>query len=696
VPIFRASLWQFFLKTSNIICFDKKLKKKSSDKSFKFNNTPDCSKTDMNMSLLQAFSQLVPCLAQLVPWDDQLVPLLAKYNKKKKEDDHTEPERALPDIEEGLNHVFPLKEERPRWDLFATTLYLIMDGNLLKWFVMLLLLMVMKAICAYYETMSFTSFITTENNPTSYLWQMLMFQIGGQGINFADRFIRRKYFDPRLHEDAERYFWKLIRKSDPEWLSKMKNTYVPSIDDGVVAIKGIVNQSINIISPGINILVQLIVVIRLAKNHGILVILSAMIILTIGIKLTKYNFMKTKVQEKEKTGRRNDVNDLSRRFPIAVLNGNGKRSQENIVGIHRDIQEIGKEHAILMSGCWALLESTHNICVTFSIIYMCMFIKGKDLLAIIFATHRACENSWWMFNSLNHLFTTASKWGAIEKLLLEYEPMKWKRDTVDDQELDLNKIIPGMTIDSIDLLKAKTGIGKTSWMKAKVISLYRTFQQTDKPWLYLDQKMTLDSVGTIRHQTNQTGVKNLNTEILFKYAKRLGLGRIINEETIDKNWDEPSTGEIQRIMFLFGILPILHGKKIRVLFLDEITSGLDYGAWLIVMTIITELRHKHELAVVIIDHHECFNNHEEPCSMLTNTYNVKGIIYTLPVKTHESPQHEESIFCRFFQNQMKTYQLEDKKVVGKGVIAWLTECESEATEADIPPGAKIVCNTSDN
>ena len=142
----------------------------------------------------------------------------------------------------------------------------------------------------------------------------------------------------------------------------------------------------------------------------------------------------------------------------------------------------------------------------------------------------------------------------------------------------------------------------------KVIKLYRNYNSR---WLYLDQQMSIPKSSCIKIRQylcnfiNENLHKSIKTDQTILYwSSILQLTDVINIETLDKSFTSPSGGEIKRINILQMLLPIFMNQiTIKLLFLDEITSGLDDETHNIVRKLIKKLKLEYKITVINIDHH---------------------------------------------------------------------------------------------
>jgi ABC-type multidrug transport system ATPase subunit len=139
-------------------------------------------------------------------------------------------------------------------------------------------------------------------------------------------------------------------------------------------------------------------------------------------------------------------------------------------------------------------------------------------------------------------------------------------------------------------------------------------------------------------------------EKLFHYANRLGLAHLINQGTLTIPFKNPSGGELKRIIFLHYVLPILLGvSKVQIIFLDEVTAGLDNETFVMVRDLIDELKER-GVKVVSIDHHDY------PVDLRVEVFK-KEVPITQPQKPMKEPSFLGRMMKKFFPH---AYHKEDE------------------------------------
>jgi len=413
---------------------------------------------------------------------------------------------------------------------------------------------------------------------------------------------RQNKLTPIIESSARNHFWKLLENSDPEWLATVSATHI-AVANGVTAISDIVNQSINFSRPILQVLSQMTIVLSLVGYRGIIVIFIIAVTMTAGIHIIHYDFEQMKQINTDNVDTKEYARHQAETFLINLLNGRGKKAREDIVDSWAKASTQSQHHRAKITNYYMYLEQLNTVLVSCCILYLSQFTSGREFIAIFFAINKVCDYSWWLFHSVTNLMRTAAGWGPLEKILNEYVPM----DQIPDDKLNIGCVLStfDLTVSEIRL-KGDSGDGKTTWMSRKVTSLYKNFKAGQ--WIYLDQKMKIPN--TDRCILNVMGDYlpvdiPVDTIALYKYAMSLGIGNLINAETISCTFNKPSGGEEKRILFLRAVIPIvMRTSTVQIMFCDEVTSGLDTTTCTYVRSLIDDLKTEFGIKFMTIDHHE--------------------------------------------------------------------------------------------
>ena len=580
--------------------------------------------------------------------------------------------------------IFDEMTIQPQTSLFTVVQHVVRVSGLIPLLCGLMLLTILSGIVTYYETQNFTLMVTS-NEPLKFIDSIMKFQLLSLCLNFAEAYMLKMYFTPSLYKATRNYMWTLISHADPSWVCEHGN-FTPEIEDAILAVKGIITNFRRVIRPFVKLVSQILMVVYLTGIRGFYTLMVVLLIVVSAVNLIQYNFKHMKEYEEKRTKRDESIRTLSATFAIQMLDGMGKQTIDRIVNEHDSMLRISLNHEITITGLWHLLDGGHSILVMFTIYKLSQYIQEKNLVAVAIAIYNTCTFIWWCSHEISALFENASKWGAMEKLLKTWKPLK--RVTL-EPEFSLYDVIQGLSPREMIRIHGKSGGGKTSWMVQTLIKLYRKYSNVQ--WSYLDQKMKLNmEVETIREIMQERLKCPFQEFILFNYADKLGLSHLINLNTLDKPFKNPSGGEEKRILLLAGLLPILHNEGIiKVLFLDEVTTGLDPDNFHNAISVIDEIRQM-GIAVIIIDHHE-FES-VKPTKEITVNKKIYNVPQEEEIDYDKYSSHNTSFWEKvkrivsvWWDSQLQNYQqvkTDDKTKV----IAWLEGDE----EPQLPHDAIIV------
>ena len=450
---------------------------------------------------------------------------------------------------------------------------------------------------------------------------------------FHKCFILMKNLDISLHEFyRKKYLTFLLLESNLDWLN-IQNTATmnDAIENGTNSLIHTLNFIINVINPLIQTMGSCIIIYNYIGFDIIYVIISYIVILSIGTYMLRWEFYKRE-EVNIKTNSLSSYNSkLSNSLIVNILNGEGKNIIKTIVdnGIKKKIEHknitlnVQKGYTINeLSGYIIILALMHIISNSVSI---------PILIAIYTAISNSLSRIWWLFHMFNDASREASEWGPLKDFLIKHIP-KNKENVKENLEQ--------YTILEKDNLEYKimgeSGKGKSTWMRQELIKLYRKYIVN---WIYFDQNMVIpiSKLVKIYDFINKDNL-NISHNSIYHWAKILKLEKIINENTINKPFSKPSGGETKRIIILQKLLPILlNYKTIKIIFCDEITAGLDIENQTIIRNLIEILKNKYRIKIVNIDHHKLHSNNLLRLNVKITDFKVK-----LPKNTKETNNPNET------------------------------------------------------
>ena len=349
------------------------------------------------------------------------------------------------------------------------------------------------------------------------------------------------------------------------------------------------------------------------KELGIKNIWSIMMI--IGIVYLRYKIEeinKNNNNELRKKNRKysNQNRLLSKNMFVNFLNGKAKVIFEfiskNQIFMSETRNKLNYQHIILKD----ILFILEKIVRLANVIYLSSSFNSSQLFTFEIIFSRIQNNISRPITLYKELCQKSIDWFEMQEKLEEIV-----LDDKDDQdkkiikEFDINMIIPNLKIPkSFEYrVMGPSGAGKSTWMMSSLCYLKKTYQSN---WFYLDQKMEISQSKymTIYEYFEMYLINKNISEIkekIISYSKLLGLEKIINADKIDKPFQNPSGGETKRICILRKFIPILL-KDIcpKVIFTDEISSGLDEQNFLKVRELIEHIKSEFKIVFIVAEHRE--------------------------------------------------------------------------------------------
>jgi Fe-S cluster assembly ATPase SufC len=199
---------------------------------------------------------------------------------------------------------------------------------------------------------------------------------------------------------------------------------------------------------------------------------------------------------------------------------------------------------------------------------------------------------------------STAPWSQYAEFIASSQPPPTNPETPISPQ-SMMSVFENSEIDEIELI-GPSGCGKTTLMRKIIAEICSKFVLGYI--LYIDQFACLPSgLSIIQYYTSAFPEGKIPEDFevqLLKRAERLGIANVINKDTLEKPFSNPSGGERKRIIFLKYILPILmDSSTVMIAFLDEVSAGLDANSFDMVRTMIEEIKTK-GVKVVSIDHHE--------------------------------------------------------------------------------------------
>ena len=346
---------------------------------------------------------------------------------------------------------------------------------------------------------------------------------------------------------------------------------------------------------------------KIDVSQMFLVIGLLSIFFVIGISVLFYDHRKSK----ELSKRRAEIGEIRRSIITSsgsiIVNGMGLIVKEWLATLQQQIVSLEVKHEIITNFLYKGLRTFATI-IPFPLVWK---LKGSgDFFPLYMIIQPLFWNCWWLFWTTKSVIVSTSPWTMFAEFLKNRQPLSKnlpKPELAKEMLSIFGKELDGNPIREVKLC-GPSGCGKTTFMMKTVANLCTKWVQGS--FCYIEQFASIpDNVTVCKFFTS--GFPDLSKlpsnfkEMLFEYAKALGVENIVNELTFEKSFGKLSGGEKKRIIFMHFVLPILMDvSKVKILFLDEISAGLDKDAFLKVRHIV-ELIKENGIVIVSIDHHEC-------------------------------------------------------------------------------------------
>ena len=487
----------------------------------------------------------------------------------------------------------------------------ILEGKVAVIAIIIALVIVQSSMIAYISSINFSIMAAVEENNKSnavyYLSLIAIIQCIRHLIRYARRTLfTRKVLIPSNEQFKRRFMNKLFLNSDPAWIHENKPSEIYSaIESGSKSMIDILAFITEISSPIIQSIGSL-MVIQIYMNSLISIVILMFIIFSMGAKLMYDEYHKLKEVNKKTNPLSAYNNHLTESLLTDLLNGNGYGQVETIISNSVINEKLTTNISLQTRGKLTILELIGLIGIL-SIVIMIDDISVAKLIALSLNIEKLLEGMWHFFHRFAYVSKSVAKWAVLESFLESRVPLKQGTEEL------LSFEVNGITSSEFHI-DGESGSGKSRWLIKTVIDLSRKFQIN---WVVVPQKFNVPTSNctTIRKFLGSS----IPEEKVLHYAALLRL-TIINKSTLHCSFKGPSGGEERRIGFLKNVLPVLIGeKKILVIFLDEISAGLDPITRLAVRKVIEELK---ELGVIVvnIDHNKFESKHVAriPIELLTS------------------------------------------------------------------------------
>ena len=451
-------------------------------------------------------------------------------------------------------------------------------SEMLKWIIIIALCQCLSNIFQYFENYRYTNIL---------------------GMKM------REYF-------TKKYYNNLFNKANYDWLNCNNPQEInTAISNGIDALMSTLGYMMDLSLPVVESLGCIYIISTHTGPKIIITLLIMMSVFIIGVKVLEWEYNHQKEINK-KTNPLNTYNtDLSCNILTAILNNQGEKTIKIISDNSLRNLKLNREVTNASAKMLYLLQIIGEIMVAATIYYM-SFTENVGVLFTINANlYLVYTRMWQLFYMFNNASESAAEWATLEEYLKKvvYEPLHKKTDL---REYRLtNKQGTSIPAHSEYHIYGPSGTGKTTWMLNQVIELCREYNPC---WMYLEQDMTIPTSSCITIREYLRDYLNSDSDgvdkIILKWAEYLQITSIINKNTLEKSFNTPSGGEKKRINILRMLLPIFtYQSHIKLLFLDEITAGLDDDTHDIVRKLMDKLKNEFNIMVINIDHHTITTPH---------------------------------------------------------------------------------------
>lgn len=406
---------------------------------------------------------------------------------------------------------------------------------------------------------------------------------------------------------TEKYLKILLLKSNHDWLNCNKSSEInTAINSGVCALIHTLRFSIEIFSPLLQAIGSVLIISMYTGREIIIILVVLVSIFVSGSKLLAWEYYNKKRINKQTNPLKAYNTWLATTILPAILNNRGLKTVKSILSNSTKNDELC-QYTRLQSIKWRTMLELFGKLSLLAIIYiMSFYVEVSVLVAINANLYRTYSKMWRLFGMFHSASSNAAEWSSLEHYLKSYVPEPNHCKVPLEKYVISDKI---KTHNTEYQLVGKSGSGKSTFMISTVIGLYRKYMGD---WLYLDQEMSVPKSSSItirRFLSNFIEDVDLQPvhleQTIIKWATFLQLSNIVNSTTLDNSFSTPSGGEVKRLNILQMFLPIFMDQiKIKVLFLDEITSGLDDDTYNIVRRLIEYIKSHSNITIVNIDHHQ--------------------------------------------------------------------------------------------
>jgi ABC-type Mn2+/Zn2+ transport system ATPase subunit len=406
---------------------------------------------------------------------------------------------------------------------------------------------------------------------------------------------------------ATQHISEAIVSRSPSSLLIMKDSAYVLKNAALRALQSLVENSLTVIIPMVLLISRgTAISMYLTVSQLLIVIACLTSVFIAGSSILAYDYRVKQALSKKETTIEEQSRSLMTSIATIVINGMSSILPNLMKTLKKDEAEPSTKHEVIMAIMYGILD----IFTTTIPIVLVWVLKGKDaFLPMYIVIQPMFWNTGYLFWTVKSLVVSTSTWVQFEEFMNNSKPLP--TDLVEPTSAsDMMKIFKNPKCKEIRII-GNSGGGKSFLIKKIISQICDTFALGFI--IYIDQfasipqSMTLKQYFSSAFQNPIYLHDNLHDKFmhkLFEYAEILGISNIVSEHNIETPFSNPSGGETKRLVLLRYMLPILMDEsKVMILFLDEVSAGLDDTSFTKVRALIDEVKAK-GVRVVSIDHHD--------------------------------------------------------------------------------------------
>ncbi len=418
--------------------------------------------------------------------------------------------------------------------------------------------------------------------------------------SFNEILVRRFILKP-FELEATQLLTQLMVKLGPASLIVAKCETAAIQNAALEALKAVMTNVITLITPCVLLISKGAALAQVLNLMHLVVMTSCLTaVFLAGLAILAYDHHKKKDLSRNETEARERERSFIRSLASLVVNGMGTLLPSWMRVLRLTVLDPSTKHETIMEALYGLLELA-TVAIPIALVWI---LKGtSQFLPLFIVVQPMFWNAWFLFYTVKSLVVETAPFSQFTEFFRKTGPPP-SNLSQPKSAAEMLLVFVNSEIREIRLY-GDSGCGKSTLMKKLVSGICCKFVLGFI--LYIEQFPSLP-LGINPLEYFSLGFNgNLPQEFmdkLFHYADRLGLTNIINQGTLAVPFRNPSGGELKRIIFLQYVLPILLGvSQVQIIFLDEVTAGLDEHTFAMVRALVDELKVR-GVKVVSIDHHD--------------------------------------------------------------------------------------------